>query len=190
MALYWPGFEFTYTLDVTQLLPHIAAIEAATAASSTSVLPPPWREQPAAGECDAPLSDPSAQAARVEQIQKRKQELLRNNASRALAWVRQRFAPGSAPMSLDDILTMHRMIAEESGIRYANVGVLRKDGQRGVVGEAGLRLHLGRAAAQPPPPVDSTTKPAKGTPPNRTAPPHPPLARPTFSSSNLPPLHA
>ncbi len=150
MALYWPGFEFTYTLDVTQLLPHIAAIEAAKAASSTSVLPPPWREQPASGEWDAPLSDPSAQAARVEQIQKRKQELLRNNASRALAWVRQRFAPGSAPMSLDDILTMHRMIAEESGIRYANVGVLRKDGQRVVVGEAGIGYHVGAPALKLP----------------------------------------
>src|SRR5260370_27562344 len=150
MALYWPGFEFTYTLDVTQLLPHIAAIEAATAASSTSVLPPPWREQAASGEWDAPLSDPSAQAARVEQIQQRKQELLRNNASRALAWVRQRFAPGSAPMSLDDIITMHRMIAEESGIRYANVGVLRKDGQRVVVGEAGIGYHVGAPALKLP----------------------------------------
>jgi len=150
MALYWPGFEFTYTLDVTQLLPHIAAIEAAKAASSTSVLPPPWREQPASGEWDAPLSDSSTQAARVEQIQKRKQELLRNNASRALAWVRQRFAPGSAPMSLDDILTMHRMIAEESGIRYANVGVLRKDGQRVVVGEAGIGYHVGAPALKLP----------------------------------------
>ncbi len=146
MALYWPGFEFTYTLDVTQLLPYIAAIDAGKATSLTSVLPPPWREQPVSEEMEAPLSDPSAQAARVEQIQRRKQELLKNNASRAHAWVRQRFAPGSAPMSLDDILTMHRMIAEESGIRYANVGILRKDGQRVVVGEAGIGYHAGAPA--------------------------------------------
>ncbi len=146
MALYWPGFEFTYTLDVTRLLPYIAAIDAGKATSSTSVLPPPWREQPASEEMEAPLSDPSAQVARVEQIQRRKQELLRNNASRAHAWVRQRFAPGSAPMSLDDILAMHRMIAEESGIRYANVGIMRKDGQRVVVGEAGIGYHAGAPA--------------------------------------------
>jgi Fic family protein len=150
MALYWPGFEFTYTLDVTQLLPHLAAIEASKAASSTRVLPPPWRERPASGEMDAPLSDPSAQAARVKEIQMRKQELLNSNASRALAWVRQRFAPGSEPLSLDDILTMHRMVAEESGIRYANAGVLRKDGQRVVVGEAGIGYHVGAPALRLP----------------------------------------
>jgi Fic family protein len=146
MSLYWPGFEFSYTLDVTQLLPHIAAIEASKAASSTRLLPPPWRERPASGEMDVPLSDPSAQAARVREIQMRKQELLNTNASPALAWVRQRFAPGTAPLSLDDILTMHRMVAEESGIRYANVGVLRKDGQRVVVGEAGIGYHVGAPA--------------------------------------------
>lgn len=150
MALYWPAFEFTYTLDVTKLLPHMAAIEASKASSSTSVLPPPWRERPASGEMDAPLSDPSAQAARIKEIQMRKQELLNTNASRALAWVRQRFAPGSAPLSLDDILTMHRMIAEESGIRYANVGVLRKEGQRVVVGEVGIGYHVGAPALKLP----------------------------------------
>src|SRR5260370_15506297 len=100
MALYWPGFELTYTLDVTQLLPHIAAIEAAKAASSTRVLPPPWREQPASGEWDAPLSPSSTQAARVEQIQKRKHDPLSNNASPALARVRPRLAPSTAPITL------------------------------------------------------------------------------------------
>jgi Fic family protein len=150
MALYWPAFEFTYTLDVTKLLPHMAAIETSKAASSTSVLPPPWREQPASEQRDVPLSGPSTQEARIQQIRMRKQELLRNNASRAHAWVRQRFVPGSAPMSLEDILTMHRMIAEESGIRYANAGILRKDGQRVVVGEAGIGYHVGAPALKLP----------------------------------------
>ncbi|HEY6305758.1 MAG TPA: Fic family protein [Candidatus Angelobacter sp.] len=150
MSIYWPAFEFTYTLDMTRLLPYVAAIESPKAASSTNVMPPPWREQPASGEMDAPLSDPSAQAARVKEIQMRKQELLNTNASRAHAWVRQRFAPASAPMSLDDILTMHRMVAEESGIRYANVGVLRKDGQRVVVGEDGIGYHAGAPALKLP----------------------------------------
>ncbi|HLW54219.1 MAG TPA: Fic family protein, partial [Candidatus Angelobacter sp.] len=69
---------------------------------------------------------------------------------RAHAWVRQRFVPGSARMSLDDILTMHRMVAEESGIRYANVGVLRKDGQRVLVGEDGIGYHAGAPALRLP----------------------------------------
>jgi Fic family protein len=150
MALYWPAFEFTYTLDMTRLLPHLAAIEVSKAASSSSVLPPPWREQSGSTENQAPLSDPSAQAERMEQIRLRKQELLRNNASRAHSWVRQRFAPGSAPLSLEDILTMHRMVSEEAGIRYNNVGVLRQDGQKVVVGEAGIGVHVGAPAVRLP----------------------------------------
>jgi Fic family protein len=150
MSIYWPAFEFTYALDMTRLLPYLGAIESSKTASSANVLPPPWREQPASGEMDAPLSDPSAQAARVKEIQMRKEELLNTNASQAHAWVRHTFIPGSAPMSLDDILTMHRMIAEESGIRYANVGVLRKDGQRVVVGEDGIGYHAGAPALRLP----------------------------------------
>jgi cell filamentation protein, protein adenylyltransferase len=150
MSLYWPAFEFTYALDMTRLLPYLAAIESSKTASSTSVLPPPWREQPASGQMEVPLSDPSAQAARIKEIRIRKQELLNTNASRAHAWARQRFAPGSAPMSLEDILHMHRMIAEESGIRYANAGALRKDGQRVLVGESGIGYHAGAPALRLP----------------------------------------
>lgn len=143
MALYWPSFEFGYTLDMVPLLPHLAAIEGAKAASASRVLPPPWREQYHADTISEPLSEVSAQGERVRQIQERKQELVRSNSSRAHAWVRQRFAPGSAPISLDDILTMHRMVAEEAGIRYNNVGVFRKEGQRVVVGETGIGVHAG-----------------------------------------------
>jgi Fic family protein len=150
MALYWPAFEFTYSLDVAQLLPHIAAIEACKAASSTRILPPPWREQQLPDEGQAPLSDPSQQASRIQEIQLRKHELLLNNASCSHAWVRQRFVPGSAPTSLDDILAMHRMVAEESGIRYNSAGVLRKDGQGVVVGEEGIGYHAGAPALRLP----------------------------------------
>src|SRR5260370_314811 len=150
MSIYWPAFEFAYALDMTQLLPYLAAIESSKTASSPSRLAPPWREQPASGQVDAPLSDPSAQADSVKEIQRRKQELLNTNASRVHAWVRQRFVPGSAPMSLDDILTTHRMVAAESGIRYANVGVLRQDGQRVLVGEDGIGYHAGAPALRLP----------------------------------------
>jgi Fic family protein len=150
MALYWPAFEFTYSMDATQLLSYIAAIEGSKAASTTRVLPPPWREQPTTVASPAPLSDPSEQDARVKEIQQRKQELLMSNASRAHVWVKQRFAPGSAPMSLDDILTMHRMVADESGIRYHGAGALRKEGQKVVVGEAGIGYHVGAPAPRLP----------------------------------------
>ena len=129
------------------MLPYIAAIEGNKAASSSYVLPPPWRERICSGESEVPLCDVSAQAARNRQINLRKLELLNSNASRAHAWVRQRFIPGSAPMSLDDILAMHRTVAEEAGIRYDNVGVLRKDGQKVVVGDAEIGYHVGAPAA-------------------------------------------
>ena len=158
MALYWPGFEFTYTLDMSRLLPYLAAIEVSKAASSSSVLPPPWREQSGFGTSEVPLSDPSRQSERVQEIQSRKEELLKNNASRAHSWVRQRFAPGSALLSLEDILTMHRMVAEEAGIRYNNVGVLRQDGQKVVVGEAGIGVHVGAPALRLPRLMDDYVK--------------------------------
>jgi Fic family protein len=150
MALYWPAFEFAYTLDASQLLPYIAAIEGSKAASSTCILPPPWREQPSAAASPAPLTDPAAQDARVKEIQERKHELLLSNASRPHAWVKQRFAPGSAPMSLNDILSMHLMVAEESGIRYHGAGALRKEGQKVVVGEEGIGYHVGAPALRLP----------------------------------------
>ncbi len=149
MALYWPAFEFTYVLDMARLLPYLAAVEGNKAASSSCVLPPPWRERVSAGT-EVPLCDASAQEVRNRQIQLRKLELLNNNASRAQAWVRQRFIPGSAPISLDDILAMHRMVADEAGIRYDNVGVLRKDGQKVVVGDAGMGYHVGAPAVRLP----------------------------------------
>jgi Fic family protein len=45
---------------------------------------------------------------------------------------------------------MHRMVAEESGIRYAHVGVFRKDGQRVLVGEDGIGYHAGAPALRLP----------------------------------------
>lgn len=131
------------------MLPYLAAVEGNKAASSSYVLPPPWRERASAGP-EVPLSDASAQEVRNRQIQLRKLELLNNNANRAQAWVRQRFIPGSAPISLDDILAMHRMVAEEAGIRYDNVGVLRKDGQKVVVGDAEIGYHVGAPAVRLP----------------------------------------
>lgn len=150
MAIYWPGFEFAYSLDMRQLLPHLAAIEGYKAAARSSVVPPPWRAQPVFADTETELPDVKAQAQRVEQIQNRKQELLKNNSSLAHAWVRERFAPESAPLSLDDILAMHRLVAEEAGIRYNNVGVLREEGQRVVVGEPGIGVHAGAPAIKLP----------------------------------------
>jgi len=146
MSLYWPAFEFTYTLDMRQLLPHLAAMESHNAARQSQLHPPQWRSRTLSQSEHAPLNDAFSQSARLREIQRRKEELVKNNSSHAQTWVRERFCSGSQPLAVDDILTMHRLVAEESGIRYDNVGVFRKDGQRVIVGETGIGVHTGAPA--------------------------------------------
>jgi Fic family protein len=121
--MYWPAFEFRYRLDLARLMPHIAAIESYRQAAVTRVLPPLWREQPPEPDSNSP------------------QDLKATHLARARSWVTERFAPGSAPLSLDDLLTMHRIAADASNPE-CTPGVLRKlavqVGRREVGG-----LHLG-----------------------------------------------
>lgn len=124
--LYWPEFAFDFRLDIQRLLPHIAALEAYQEAASNQVRPPQWREQSTQEEVEIPHPDlPADERPREIPIAIRKQDLLIRNASTTQAWVRARYLPGSAPVSLTDILNMHRMVAEESGVHYKSEGVLR-----------------------------------------------------------------
>ena len=124
--LYWPEFKFEFWLDMQQLLPYLAAIEAYRESALNRVLPPTWREKPEAeaGQL-SPLDLPGGHRAIKEPLELRKLKLLSRNSGVVQAWVRRRFAPGSAPLSLEDLLTMHRMVAEETGIYYNHPGVLR-----------------------------------------------------------------
>lgn len=147
IMLYWPEFEFSYALKIPRLLPHITAIEAYHEAASTRVLPPPWREQqPAPHEGQSFQPDrPMEQLPGVDQVELRKQQLLMSNSGRAWVWVKQRFVPGSPPLSLNDILTMHRMASEESGVRggamrTAGVQVGRREAEGMHVGAPPERL--------------------------------------------------
>lgn len=129
----WLKFEFNYRLDVERLITHITAVEAQKEAARNRVLPPQWREN-SGGESAASAQDeaPPHQC----------------NTVRAHMWVRQRFVPGSALLSLDDILKMHRMAAEESNVSY-NAGALRQlpvqVGRREVGG-----IHMGAPASRLP----------------------------------------
>src|SRR5438270_3251736 len=108
MSLYWPEFEFNFRLDIQGLLPHIAAIEAYKEAALSGVHPPQWREQSADETQTTPSDLTPEQRARMDPIDIRKQELLLRNANRTGDWVRERFVPGNPPLSMDDILAMHR----------------------------------------------------------------------------------
>ncbi len=150
MSLYWPAFEFNFTLDMARLLPHMAAIEASKAAASLRMLPPQWRAHSAA-EVEARLRQAAAdQGVELEEIQFRKQVFLLSNASQAQAWVKQRFAPGSLPMCLEDVETMHRMVSEEAGVHYETPGVMRQEGQGVITGTATIGIHVGAPAIKLP----------------------------------------
>ncbi|HWX54361.1 MAG TPA: Fic family protein [Verrucomicrobiae bacterium] len=129
--LYWPEFEFNFRLDIQKLLPHMAAIEAFQNAASNRVLPSAWRErpEPATGDGELAPVDLSGQpAVAPNPTDIRKHQLRMRNGGTTQAWVRERFLPGSAPLSLADIFTMHRMVADETGVRYQNENGLRVHG--------------------------------------------------------------
>jgi Fic family protein len=106
----WLQFEFDYRLDLQRLTPHILAGEAHKAAALTRVLPPQWRER-------------SPEQGMAELADEKLQWRLRN-AANARAWVNERFAVGSPPITFADLLAMHTMVAEGVAEDYAP-GTLR-----------------------------------------------------------------
>jgi Fic family protein len=94
----WVQFEFDYRLDLKRLTPHILAVEAYKQAALTRVLPPQWRET-------------SPEKALAEPADEKLQSRIRNAAS-ARAWVNERFAAGTPPLTLADLMTMNGMIAD------------------------------------------------------------------------------
>ena len=123
----WIQFEFDYLLDLKRLTPHLLAIEAHKQAALTRVLPPQWRET-------------SLEQGLAEATDTKLQLRLRNSAN-ARAWVNERFAAGTPPLRLADLMTMHRMVADGATGDYVP-GTLRsmavQVGRREVGG-----LHMG-----------------------------------------------
>lgn len=106
--MYWPAFQFDFKLDLTRLLPHIAAIEFYRQAATSRILPPRWHEEPT----DVKRNGVAASEAQLDR------------AAAARAWVSQRFAPGSSPVSLDDLLAMHTIVGDPANPE-CNPGILR-----------------------------------------------------------------
>jgi Fic family protein len=126
----WLKFEFDYRLDLQRVTPHILAVEAQKQAALTRVLPPQWRE-------------PTAVQALAEPADEKLQSRIRN-AANARAWVNEHFAPATPPLTVADLMTMHRMVADGATGEYAP-GALRmlpvQVGRREVGG-----LHMGAPA--------------------------------------------
>jgi Fic/DOC family len=152
-----------------RLIPHIVAIEDYKAAALSRVLPPHWLEAAdgldprRAADETAMLEDKPVSGAEVARSPKlpaerqpqenptvtERQQLPIRDTSAAWEWVRQRFVPVSAPLSLADILSIHQMVAEQSGIHAGSAGALRtldvKVGRTEVGG-----LHFGAPAEKLP----------------------------------------
>jgi hypothetical protein len=121
----WASFDFRYTLDLPRLVPHLVALEAYRDAAAVQAVPPIWVDPPpSAGEHRTPSAG-------------------------AWAWVKTRFDPGGAPLSITDILAMHRLVGQQSGLEPASCGVFRTAPVR--VGRPSVGgLHEGAPADQLP----------------------------------------
>ncbi|MGZ4877974.1 MAG: Fic family protein [Candidatus Angelobacter sp.] len=123
----WLQFEFDYRLELPRLTPHLLAVEAHKPEAITRVLPPQWRES-------------SLMQGAEERADEQMQADLRRSA-RARVWVNERFQPGTPPLALTDLLTMHSLVADGATGEYLP-GALRslpvQVGRREVGG-----LHMG-----------------------------------------------
>lgn len=141
----WEDFKFEYRRNNPgETFKHLVHIEAYKEAALNLVLPPEWRQQldklnrvravygttalegnplseaEVSHQLDlleAPINENAAKAT-VEQRQIR-------NSGIAQAWVRMRFSPEHPPISLSDILQIHRTVTDESDIKNNIPGKLR-----------------------------------------------------------------
>lgn len=143
-AMNWRKFSFEFKLDDEELAPHLILIEAYKEAATSLLLPPDWRSQldrlnriRAVYGTTVLEGNPLSEAEVSQQIDivenpeeaaKRKatraQQQIRN-AGLAQAWVRARFAPNQPPLSVNDILHMHKLITERSDEDHNTPGAFR-----------------------------------------------------------------
>lgn len=145
----WERFEFVYRLEVEDR-GLLVTIDAYLEAAFNLMLPPEWRDQ--LGRLNRvravhgttalegnPLSEEQVASALddsdSERGRTREQAEIRN-AGVAQDWVRSRFGSGKAPLQLEDILHVHRLMTRHSDEAHNVPGKFRRN--RVVVGTAEL----------------------------------------------------
>lgn len=145
----WERFEFVYRLQVEDR-GLLVTIDAYREAAFNLMLPPEWRDQlgrlnrvravhgttalegnPLSEEQVASVLDDSD----PERGRTRERAQIRN-AGHAQDWVRYRFGSGTAPLQLEDILQMHRLVTRDSDEANNVPGRFRRN--RVVVGTPAL----------------------------------------------------
>jgi Fic family protein len=140
----WRDFKFEYKYEPIQLLAKIVTVEANKEAVLNLVLPPEWKRQldklnrvRAVYGTTALEGNPLSEAevshqmeileengAKKAEVANREQQQIRNSAL-AQNWVKDRFSPDRAPLSVKDILEMHRMVTQISDVKNNIPGEFR-----------------------------------------------------------------
>ena len=139
---FWQEFSFSFRLDEQLLFSDLITIEGYKQAALNLALPPEWHEQldrlnriRAVHGTTAIEGNPFSEAEVGFQLAEAQQEsafprlsreqLQVRNADKAQTWVRQRFVSGSHPVTLEDILIMHRLVTLGSDEGHNVPGQLR-----------------------------------------------------------------
>ena len=142
---FWEEFRFDYSLELHNLFRDLISIEGYRQGAINLVLPPEWRNQldklnrvRAVFGTTALEGNPLSEAEVSRQIELidqegdsvpgamvTKEQLQIRNSAKAQAWIKKRFEPGSASVTLEDILTMHRMVTQQSDEDHNIPGQLR-----------------------------------------------------------------
>ncbi|MYH21772.1 MAG: Fic family protein [Acidobacteria bacterium] len=141
----WKRFSFRWRLQ-GNFFPELVQIEAYRQAALNLVLPPDWSRQldelnriRAVHGTTALEGNPLSETAVGEQLRREaasaalpegesQEHRQVRNAGLAQNWVRKRFHPGSFPLQVSDILSMHRLLTEGSDDRNNIPGRLRTHG--------------------------------------------------------------
>ncbi len=140
----WDDFTFEYKLNTDGILSDIISIEAHRQSAQNLILPPDWRNQldqlnrvRAVHGTTALEGNPLSEAEVSRQIEiaeqpfetsglraTKEQQQIRN-AGLAQEWIRTRFVPGRAPLNVEDILRMHKMLTKSSDEIHNSPGKFR-----------------------------------------------------------------
>lgn len=142
---FWEDFKFDYFLSIDSIFRDLVSVEGYKQATLNLALPPEWRNQldklnrvRAVYGTTALEGNPLSEAEVARQIEiidqqgssadgtkVTKEQLQIRNSAKAQAWIKNRFHPGSPAVALGDILTMHKMITEQSDEAHNIPGQLR-----------------------------------------------------------------
>ncbi len=140
----WDTFTFDYKLDTAGFISDLISVEAHKQSAQNLVLPPDWRKQldrlnrvravhgttalegnPLSEEEVSRQIEIAEQPSDTARLRATKEQQQIRNAGLTQEWTRTRFGPDRAPLHVEDILQMHKMITESSDENHNIPGQFR-----------------------------------------------------------------